>query len=338
MSEQQNTEIVSRVNQDFVQGYDQFKLPTLDSYTEQKVEHSINELFKGYTIPSAESFKTMDSVVNYVTSRESIHSNAISGVVTGTTKTRGVINACRWDLGHIIDVAMKNPEFGADVAKRLAEELGVTEPEIYAFRQVHTNLTRVEAYVLGLYGASIRTTMHIASIQDEAVRKRIVSECCNKSLSIMDSKAVARHRSRMENAIRVALLPATQNILGAENTDESDSPAEAEDKPIITEHEERLAKTLKVVEKILSDVKPFRKARIEKDCDTLTAFRYDDLDLGNERVYTLSAQLYDSLQMAARELNDVEDYIADLRQAIDSTILVCSDESAESTETTEEQL
>ena len=337
MSEQ-NTAIVSRVNQDFVQDYEQFKLPTLDSYTDQKVEHSINELFKGYTMPSAESFKTIDSVVSYVTSRETIHSNAISSVVTGATKTRGVINACRWDLGHIIDVAMNNPEFGADVAKRLAEELGVSEPEIHAFRQVRTNLTRIEAYVLGLYGSSIRTTMHIASIQDEAVRKRIVSEFCNKPLSIMDSKAVARHRSRMENAIRVALLPATQNILGAEVTDDQDTEEIQEEKPIITENEERLAKTLKVVEKILNDVKCFRKARVEKDCDTLTAFRYDDLDLGNERVYTLSAQLYDSLQMAARELNDVEDYIADLRQAIDSTILVCSDESAESTENTEEQL
>lgn len=330
-------EILSKNNINMVQGYDEFKLPTLDSYTEQKVAYSINELFKGYTEPVAESMKTLDSVINYVMSREQLHSDAIASVVTGSAKTRGVINACRWDLGHIIDVAMNNPEFGADVAKKLAEKLKVTEQEIHALRQVHRNITRVEAYVLGLYGASIRTTMLISSIQDEATRKKIVSECCNKSISIMDTTAVAKHRAKMENAIRVALLPTTHDVIGADK-DDTEQDIDTEDKPIITENEERVAKALKTVEKVLSDVKPFRKARVDSDCEALVSFRYDDLDLGNERVYTLSARFIEAMQMAARELNDVEDYIRDLRNAIDSTLSICveePDELSEDTESTE---
>ena len=327
---------VAKNNIDMIQGYEAFKLPTLDSYTEQKVAHSINELFKGYTEPVAESMKSLDTVVNYVMSREQLHSDAIASVVTGSTKTRGVINACRWDLGHIIDVAMNNPEFGADVAKTLAEKLNVTEQEIHAFRQVHLNMTRVEAYVLGLYGASIRTTMLIASIQDEAQRKKVISECCNTSLSIMDAGAVARHRSRMEKILRVALLPTSADTLDNEAVDTESEEVE-DDKPIITEQEERLVKTIKVVEKIISDVKPFRKARIDKDSDELTAFNPSDLDEGNEKVSTLYAQLADLLQTAARELNDVEDYVRALREAIDSTIIACSDETPTDYENTEEQ-
>lgn len=327
---------VAKNNIDMIQGYEAFKLPTLDSYTEQKVAHSINELFKGYTEPVAESMKSLDTVVNYVMSREQLHSDAIASVVTGSTKTRGVINACRWDLGHIIDVAMNNPEFGADVAKTLAEKLNVTEQEIHAFRQVHLNMTRVEAYVLGLYGASIRTTMLIASIQDEAQRKKVISECCNTSLSIMDAGAVARQRSRMEKILRVALLPTSADTLDNEAVDTECEEAE-DDKPIITEQEERLVKTIKVVEKIINDVKPFRKARIDKDSDELTAFNPSDLDVGNEKVSTLYAQLADLLQTAARELNDVEDYVRALRESIDSTIIACSDETPTDYENTEEQ-
>ena len=330
--------IVVKSNQDMVQGYDAFKLPTLDSYTDQKVTHSINELFKGYVPAEAESMKSLDTVVNYVTGREKLHSDAIAGVVTGTTKTRGVINACRWDLGHIIDVAMNNPEFGADVAKTLADSLGVTEQEIHAFRQVHLNMTRVEAYVLGLYGASIRTTMLIASVQDEAQRKKIISECCNTQLSIMDAKAVARHRSKMEQVLRVALLPTSTDTLDNEAVDtECDDSVSTEDKPLITEQEERIVKALKVVEKIISDVKPFRKARVDKDRDELAAFDPEGLDEGNEKVSTLMAQFTDNLQTAARELNDVEDYIKALREAVDSTILACSDETPNNYENAEEQ-
>ena len=326
MSEQAN-DIAVRSNLDMVQGYDAFKLPTLDSYTEQKVAHSIQELFKGYTQPSAEGMKSIDTVVNYVTSREKLHSDAIAGVVTGSTKTRGVINACRWDLGHIIDVAMNNPEFGQDVAKNLAEALNVSEQEIHAFRQVHLNMSRVEAYVLGLYGASIRTTMLIASVQDEAKRKKIISECCNTPLSIMDARAVARHRNKMESILRVALLPTSEDTISNEAIDTEMEDEDSNSKPLITAQEEKLTKALKVVEKIVSDVKPFRKARVEKDCDALTEFNPEDLDTGNENVATLMAQLSDALQMAARELNDVEDYIKALREAVDSTIIACSDET-----------
>lgn len=327
MSEQ-NTDITVRSNLDMVQGYESFKLPTLDSYTEQKVAHSIQELFKGYTPPSAEAMKSIDTVVSYVSSREKLHSDAIASVVTGTTKTRGVINACRWDLGHIIDVAMNNPEFGQDVAKRLAEELNVSEQEIHAFRQVHLNMTRVEAYVLGLYGASIRTTMLVASIQDADKRKKIISECCNTPLSIMDSRAVARHRHKMESILRVALLPTSADTLGNEAVEAEIDSQESDSKPLITHQEERLTKVLKTVEKIVTDIKPFRKARVDKDCDTLTEFNTDDLDMGNENIATLMAQLSDTLQTAVRELNDVEDYIKSLRESIDSTIIVCSDETS----------
>lgn len=327
MSEQ-NTDITVRSNLDMVQGYESFKLPTLDSYTEQKVAHSIQELFKGYTPPSAEAMKSIDTVVSYVSSREKLHSDAIASVVTGTTKTRGVINACRWDLGHIIDVAMNNPEFGQDVAKRLAEELNVSEQEIHAFRQVHLNMTRVEAYVLGLYGASIRTTMLVASIQDADKRKKIISECCNTPLSIMDSRAVARHRHKMESILRVALLPTSADTLGNEAVEAEIDAQESDSKPLITHQEEKLTKVLKTVEKIVTDIKPFRKARVDKDCDTLTEFNTDDLDMGNENIATLMAQLSDTLQTAVRELNDVEDYIKSLRESIDSTIIVCSDETS----------
>lgn len=336
MSEQ-NNDVALRSNLDMVQGYDAFKLPTLDSYTEQKVIHSINELFKGYTPPSADGMKSIDTVVNYVTSREKLHSDAIASVVTGTTKTRGVINACRWDLGHIIDVAMNNPEFGQDVAKKLADALNVSEQEIHAFRQVHLNMTRVEAYVLGLYGASIRTTMLIASVQDEAKRKKIISECCNTPLSIMDARAVARHRSKMESILRVALLPSSEDTIGNEAVDTDVEDTESDSKPLITDQEEKLTKVLKVVEKIVSDVKPFRKARVDKDCDELTEFNPEVFDEGNEKVSTLMAQFLDTLQTAARELNDVEDYIKALREAIDSTIIACSDETPTDYEDNQEQ-
>lgn len=336
MTEQTN-EIVTRGNQDLVQGYTDFKLPTLDSYTDQKVAHSINEVFKNYNTPEAEAFKSLDTLVQYVTSRERIHSDAIAGVVTGATKTRGVINACRWDLGKIIDVAMNNAEFGADVAKTLSEALGVTEQEIHAFRQVHLNMTRVEAYVLGLYGASIRTTMLIASVQDESQRKKIISDCCNVQLSIMDSRAVARHRSKLEQVLRVALLPQSADTLDNEDASGDVYDVDMEEKPLITEQEEKLAKTIKIVEKIINDVKPFRKARVDKDCEDLTAFDPTGLDEGNEKVSTLSAQLMDTLQTAARELNDVEDYVKALREAVDSTIIACSDETPNDYESTEEQ-
>ena len=336
MSEQ-NNDLAIRSNPEMIQGYDSFVLPTLDSYTDQKVTHSVQELFKGYTAPSAEAMKSLDTVVSYVMSREKIHSDTIASVVTGSTKTRGVINACRWDLGHIIDVAMNNPDFGQDVAKKLAESLNVTEQEIHAFRQVHLNMSRVEAYVLGLYGASIRTTMLIASVQDEAKRKKIISECCNTPLSIMDARAMARHRNKMESVLRVALLPTSEDTISNEAVDGEEESTSSVDKPLITEQEERLAKVLKVVEKIVSDVKPFRKARVDKDCDTLVAFNPTDLDTGNETVSTLSAQLLDVLQTAARELNDVEDYIKALREAIDSTILACSDETPTDYEDNQEQ-
>lgn len=334
--EDNKQELVQRnSNADLVQGYQDYKLPCLDTYTEQKVAHAVNELYRGYTPPEAESIKTLEQVVAYIKEREMVHGETMGRVVTGATKTRGVINACRWDLGHIIDVAMKNGDFGDSVVSALSKELGVTEQEVHALRQVHLSMTRVEAYVLGLYGASITTTMRIATIQDEDVRRRIISDACNSGVSVMDGKAMERMRNKMLNAIRVALLPTTTAVLGdgAEDTDDDVSEPICEDKPIITAQEDNLATILKTVEKIISDMKPWRSARVDRDCDILTGYDPTQLDMGNEKIDTLNSRIGEALEMAARELNDAEDYIKALREAVDSAILVGSGDASDEGDT-----
>lgn len=324
----QTQEIEIRRNPDLAQGYQDYRLPCLDSYTEQKVVHAINELYKGYTPPEAESIKTLDQVVAYVMERERVHGDTMGKIVTGATKTRGVINACRWDLGHIIDVAMHNSEFGESVAPALASALGITEQEVQAFRQVHTSMTRVEAYVLGLYGVSISTTMRIAAIPDEATRKKIISECCNSGISVMDAQAVNRMRNRLYNAIRVALLPTTGDLLEAETVD-PDSEGAPDNTPVISAQEDELAKLLKTVEKITSDMKPWRNSRVERDCELLSAYDPSRLDLGSETIMALNEKFHESLIIAAKELNEAEDYIRALRESVDSTIAVFGDDSEE---------
>lgn len=335
MSEQMQ-ELATKTNTDLVQGYQDYKLPTLDTYTEQKVAHAINELYRGYTPPEADSMKSLSQVVGYVLERERTHGDTMGRVVTGSTKTRGVINACRWDLGHIIEVAMQNTEFGDRVVPELAIALGISEQEVHAFRQVHSAMTRVEAYVLGLYGASITTTMRIASIQDADTRKKIISECCNSGISVMDGRAVARMRNKLTNAIRVALLPTTSAILAdVEDADDASESAGIADagSPVISADEERLAKILKTVERITSDMKPWRSARVERDCEILVEYNPSLLDLGKETIGTLNDKIQEALRMAAKELNDAEDYIRTLRESVDSALAVgCSDECNESSE------
>lgn len=331
MSEKQN-ELEIRRNHDLVQGYQDYRLPCLDSCTEQKVAHAINELYKGYVPPEAESMKSLEQVVGYVLERERVHGDTMGKVITGGVKTRGVINACRWDLGHIIDVAMKNSDFGDSVAEALAEALGITEQEVQAFRQVHTAMTRVEAYALGIYGVSISTTMRIATIPDESVRKKIISECCNSGISVMDAQAATRLRNRLYNAIRVALLPTTGDMLAvdtsAEDSEDSESTG-ASAEPIISVQEDELAKLLKTVEKITTDMKPWRSARVERDCELLASYDPTRIDTGSETIAALNEKFHEALIMAAKELNDAEDYIRALREAVDSTLIVCGNDSEE---------
>ena len=325
------SEVITRNNHDFVQGYEDYKLPRLDDYTEQKVMYAVKELYKGYEPPVAESMKSLDQVVAYVLEREKVHGETMGKVVSGATKTRGVISACRWDLGHIIEVAMSNADFGADVVPKLAAALNVTEPEIHAFRQIHSSMTRVEAYVLGLYGTSLLVTMKIASIPDEATRKKIINECCNSGISIMDHRAVSRVRSRMENAIRVALLPTTAGVIG-EDMEDTEGAQEIEATPIITADEEALAKLIKLTEKISKDVKPWKQARVESDSDLLAGFDPNGLDMGKETVSIMSSQLFEGLRQAAIDLNEAEDFIRQLREAVDATLLVFGNETTEDSE------
>lgn len=315
MSENTNLPEPKR-NNDYISGT--MVLPTIDTFTDQKIETAVNEVYRGYTKANPDSMKSLDQVVQYVRGREAAHSKMLSAGLTTAIKIRAAVNACRWDLGNVIDRSMQNPEFGSKVVPTLAKELGLDESDIVGLQQLNKNVTRVEAYVMGLYGVSTSKLLQIASIPDKNSRDKLVELCCSHGLDLADSAAVSRHVSKIQNALKVALLPQAPAVESSEEEeDEEDVEQEEATFDVVPDSVHKAVKTLETLEGML---KPFRSSKLSTDEDNLAAVNPDSLDTGKEVIKQMVDIIKEKAVFLAKDLNEVEDMIRAYREAVDSLI------------------
>lgn len=158
-------------------------LPTEDDITVKKIDDALKAGFDNFTFDENEDmslqFDDIDAVADYsMRSMKDIREKELKKDSQNRTKNAIIITRL-WCLCKTwSDTAAKSKKYGAGAVQKLAAKLGFSQSYMYSLIAVGKNLTKTDAYLLGVREVGSKTLRDVAAIKDDMVRKTAIREFC----------------------------------------------------------------------------------------------------------------------------------------------------------------
>ena len=158
-------------------------LPTEDDITVRRIDDLLKASFDNFTFDEnadmSLQFDDIDAVADYsMRSMKDIREKELKKDSQNRTKN-AVILTRLWCLCKTwSDTAAKSKKYGAGAVQKLAAKLGFSQSYMYSLIAVGKNLTKTDAYLLGVRDVGSKTLRDVAAIKDDMVRKTAIREFC----------------------------------------------------------------------------------------------------------------------------------------------------------------
>lgn len=158
-------------------------LPTEDDITVKKIDDLLKAGFDNFTFDEnadmSLQFDDIDAVADYsMRSMKDIREKELKKDSQNRTKNAIIITRL-WCLCKTwSDTAAKSKKYGAGAVQKLAAKLGFSQSYMYSLIAVGKNLTKTDAYLLGVREVGSKTLRDVAAIKDDMVRKTAIREFC----------------------------------------------------------------------------------------------------------------------------------------------------------------
>ena len=158
-------------------------LPTEDDITVRRIDDLLKASFDNFTFDEnadmSLQFDDIDAVADYsMRSMKDIREKELKKDSQNRTKNAIIITRL-WCLCKTwSDTAAKSKKYGAGAVQKLAAKLGFSQSYMYSLIAVGKNLTKTDAYLLGVRDVGSKTLRDVAAIKDDMVRKTAIREFC----------------------------------------------------------------------------------------------------------------------------------------------------------------
>ena len=158
-------------------------LPTEDDITVKRIDDLLKSSFDNFTFDEnadmSLQFDDIDAVADYsMRSMKDIREKELKKDSQNRTKNAIIITRL-WCLCKTwSDTAAKSKKYGAGAVQKLAAKLGFSQSYMYSLIAVGKNLTKTDAYLLGVRDVGSKTLRDVAAIKDDMVRKTAIREFC----------------------------------------------------------------------------------------------------------------------------------------------------------------
>ena len=158
-------------------------LPTEDDITVKRIDDLLKSSFDNFTFDEnadmSLQFDDIDAVADYsMRSMKDIREKELKKDSQNRTKNAVIITRL-WCLCKTwSDTAAKSKKYGAGAVQKLAAKLGFSQSYMYSLIAVGKNLTKTDAYLLGVRDVGSKTLRDVAAIKDDMVRKTAIREFC----------------------------------------------------------------------------------------------------------------------------------------------------------------
>ena len=158
-------------------------LPTEDDITIKRIDDLLKSSFDNFTFDEnadmSLQFDDIDAVADYsMRSMKDIREKELKKDSQNRTKNAVIITRL-WCLCKTwSDTAAKSKKYGAGAVQKLAAKLGFSQSYMYSLIAVGKNLTKTDAYLLGVRDVGSKTLRDVAAIKDDMVRKTAIREFC----------------------------------------------------------------------------------------------------------------------------------------------------------------
>ena len=194
ITEPEQTEDIATVEEEEVSVATQFEdndpmmvssipLPTEDDTTMKKVDDALKASFDNFTFDEnadmSLQFDDIESLADYsMRSMKDIREKELKKDAQNRTKNAAILVRL-WCLCKTwSDAASKSKKYGAGAVQKLAAKLGYSQSYMYSLIAVGKNLTKMDAYLLGVREVGSKTLRDVAAIKDDMVRKTAIREFC----------------------------------------------------------------------------------------------------------------------------------------------------------------
>jgi hypothetical protein len=188
-------------------------LPTYADVTDEKVLKNIRDVFPDFTYDAtadfARQFADPKQLVAYVdATMASIKDKQTTGIAQRLV-TNGAALAYFWTMGDVVNKTLEAAPYGNGAVGQIAEALHKSVPYVYQIRAVATQLTKQDAYLLGMRDCCSTTTLRkLAQIRDADRRRQIIDIFIQETQDMSD----APRMERAVKAFRVAINEALKRV------------------------------------------------------------------------------------------------------------------------------
>ena len=185
-------------------------LPTFADVTDEKVMAEVRRVFGGFTYNDtadySQEFKDPEAVADYVDDcLDQIKEKQTQGTAVKLTNSSAAL-AYFWFLGARINNVLEHAKYGNGAVNKIAARMKKSVPFIYQIRAVATNLTRQDAFLLGMRECCSTTTLRkLAQIRDDDRRRQIIDIFINDTQDMSDAPKMERAVKAFRMAINEAL-------------------------------------------------------------------------------------------------------------------------------------
>ena len=279
------------------------KLPGFTDITDKQVLKSVRDVFKGFEPDAGTSvrFQELDTLAKYA-------KNSLDAIddINRTAKANQLCYEAAalarfWYLGQTINKALKDGQYGKNVAQQLGARLGFGQAYVYQIRAVAERLTVTDCYLLGFRGVTSTDLRKLAQVKDDAVRRNLIDAFIEVYSNTGDTQVCENAQKGFKAGINAATKNASTKDVAAMTSDPMNGGSEIK---VSVEYTETM--------KFLTSVGKHAKALAEDQLseDAVRAFDYfnlspdvPDADKHLEEIHTKAEELEKRLRLVVENCN-----------------------------------
>lgn len=304
-------------------------LPTYTDVTDEKVLHNIREVFPDFSYDAsadfARQFADPKQLVAYVSqTMQDIKDKQQFGVAQRLV-TNGAALAYFWTMGDVVNKTLERASYGNGAVGQIAAELKKSVPYVYQIRAVATQLTKQDAYLLGMRECCSTTTLRkLAQIRDADRRRQIIDIFIQETQDMSD----APRMERATKAFRVAINEALKRVDVIEQDTTNPTAVVDNDAELVNASYAAAMEVLRLLRK--ETKKLSQEATVEQICDALADFAVTETVPNAEDWVNRFHEEVESVKTIVETTKEyLDDIIVELNSALHTEVIHNDDTDSE---------
>ena len=297
------------------------RVAKLEDITEQKIKFALNKVWPGHGFAEPDSFKTVDSAIEYCLKVESSCDEKLTQSVSELILVNAASLLRRHHISQVIK-AMIRMEPIETVRDKCCTAFKITIPEFYALKNLSDAFTEQEVFFFGMHGGSFTQIKTLAMVEDDNTRKLIFTKYCDKVENPLDAHQRASANKLLNQAVSISITTTPALMEGDTNeVDENGEPVAADPLELIPEQLQKARDAVKKFTKVVALVSPGTCAKTQ---EALEGLHMHGIEAGTAaEQYAL--QTIEETGILKKDIDALLERITDVKQEVDSVVAAYSD-------------